>query len=76
MNSDRLNHHRGSDDAGGAIGIGLLIILILIVIWLVDQPSWLAGNVRTTYSQCMAAAQTPADQKVCDPTASTPTAQR
>jgi hypothetical protein len=68
-----MNNQRGESDGGGAIGIGLLLILILIVIWQVGQPSWLAGNVRTTYSTCMNAAQTAADQKLCDPTAPTPT---
>ena len=70
------NSQRGSDDTGGAIGIGLLGLLILVVIWVVGQPSWLAGNVQTTYRQCMAAAQTPADQRLCDPTQPTPPAQR
>jgi hypothetical protein len=61
------------NDGGGLVGIVLLIALVLVVMLVSTQPSWLAGNVRTTYAECMAAAATPADQKLCDPAAPTPT---
>ncbi len=70
--SERLNHQRGSDDAGGVIGIALLALLILVVALVSTTPHWLAGNLQVTYQQCMAAAQTVADRKQCDPTQATP----
>jgi len=73
MNSDRLNHQRGSDDAGGAIGIALLALLILIVLFVSTSSNTIAPTVHYEYGRCMAAAQTPADQKLCDPTAPTQT---
>ncbi len=70
--SERLNRQRGSDGAGEAIGWALLVLLILAVAFISTTPHWLAGNVQVTYQQCMAAAQTVADQKQCDPTQPTP----
>jgi hypothetical protein len=64
-----MNPQLGSDDTGGAIGVAFLALLILVVPVVSTSPNWLAGNVRTTYAQCMAAAQTPADQRLCDPSA-------
>lgn len=56
-----------------AVGIVILIGLAVYVAMIVAQPSWKAGNVRTTYQQCMSVAQTAADQRACNPTIPTPT---
>jgi hypothetical protein len=72
MNSDRLNHQRGSDDAGGPVGIGLLVLLILIVLFVSTSSSTISASTRYEYQRCMAAAQTPTDQKLRDPTQPTP----
>ncbi len=73
MNSERLNRQRGSDDAGGVLGVALLALLVLIVLFVSTSSNTIAPTVHYEYGRCMAAAQTPADQKLCDPTAPTPT---
>jgi hypothetical protein len=72
MNSDRLNHQRGSDDTGGAIGIALLALLALIVLFVSSSSSTISASTRYEYQRCMAAAQTPTEQKLCDSTQPTP----
>ena len=63
---------RGGEDVGGAIGIGLLGLLILVVAIVATSPKTIAPAVQYEYQRCMAAAQTPGDQHLCDPTTPTP----
>ncbi len=63
---------RASDGAGGALGLALLALLVIVVAIVASSSSAIAPSVRYEYDRCMAAAQTPADQKACDPTAPTP----
>ncbi len=61
------------DDSGGFLGIVLLIALVVVVLLVSTSSSTIAPTVQYEYQRCMAAAQTAADQKACDPTAPTAT---
>jgi hypothetical protein len=63
------HRQRGSEGVGDAIGWAVVALPVVIVAIVTTSPSWLAGNVRTTYQQCIAAAHTAADQHACDPSA-------
>ena len=64
------------NDEGGLIGIVLLIALVVVVLFVSTSSNTIAPTVHYEYQRCMAAAQTPADQKQCDPTSASPTAPR
>ena len=61
------------NDEGGLIGIVLLIALVVVVLFVSTSSNTIAPAVQYEYQRCMAAVQTVADQKACDPTAPTAT---